>query len=113
MHVVHTVKHCLTLFKVKIKVTLEQAMKDQRKSSSTLSYAFSVDGGKLLRPRAGRFTLGNDPVTFVKEDGWNRGPIYTNAENFDPIGTRFPERYARNESLYRLSYADPTIFKVT
>ena len=37
------------------------------------------------------------------------GPVWTGAENLAPTGIRSPDRQARNESLYRLSYpAQPT-----
>ena len=44
-----------------------------------------------------------DPVPFVQEAGWAPGPVWTVAE----IGIRSPDRQARSESLYRLSYPGP------
>jgi hypothetical protein len=41
------------------------------------------------------------------EFGWTPGPFWTRAENFAPIGIRFPDRPARSQSLYRLSYPGP------
>jgi len=36
------------------------------------------------------------------------GPVWTGAENLAPTGIRFPDRPARSESLYRLSYTGPS-----
>jgi hypothetical protein len=50
------------------------------------------------------FTPGKDPVPIVQEAEWVPGPVWTGAENFAPIGIRSPDRPARSQSLYRLSY---------
>jgi hypothetical protein len=57
--------------------------------------------------RPGRFTPGNDPVPIVQEAGWAPGPVLTGAENLATTGIRSPDRSARSESLYRLSYRGP------
>ena len=59
--------------------------------------------GVSVTPRP-LFTPGKDPVPTVQEAGWAPGPVWTGAENFAPIGIRFPDRPARSQSLYRLSY---------
>ena len=57
-------------------------------------------------PRPGSFTPGKDPVPIVPETGWAPGPVRTSAENLaTTTGIRYPDRPARNESLYELSYA--------
>jgi hypothetical protein len=48
-----------------------------------------------------------DPVPIVQEDGWAPGPVWTGAENLAPTGIRSPDRPARSQSLYRLSYPGP------
>jgi hypothetical protein len=48
-----------------------------------------------------------DPVPIVREAGWAPGPVWTAAENLAPTGIRSPDRPARSESLYRLSYRGP------
>jgi hypothetical protein len=48
-----------------------------------------------------------DPVTIVQKDGWALGPVWTGAENLAPTMIRSPNRPARSESLYRLSYRGP------
>ena len=58
-------------------------------------------------PRPGRFTPGKDPVRIIQEAGWAPGPVWTCAENLTPTGIRSPNRPARSESLYRLSYRGP------
>ena len=82
---------------IKVKFILEQATKSQRgeyRYRSTVSLTSVLDGGGWSTPRPGRFTPGKDPVPIV----WN------GAENLVPTGIRSPDRPARSESLYRLSY---------
>ena len=50
------------------------------------------------------FIPGKDPVPIVQEAGWAPGPVWTVAENLSTTGFRHPDRSARSESLYRLSY---------
>ena len=64
-----------------------------------------VDGQRHI-PAA--FTLGKDPIPIVQEAGWVPRPVWTGAENLAPTGIRSPNRPARNESLYRLSYPGPS-----
>ena len=53
---------------------------------------------------------GKDPVPIVEEAGWAPGPVWTGAENLaPPTGIRSPDRPARSESLYRLSYPGPNL----
>jgi hypothetical protein len=61
-----------------------------------------------LAPRPGRFTpVERDPVPIVQEAGWAPGPVWTAVENLAPTGIRSPDRPARSESQYRLSYPGP------
>ena len=48
-----------------------------------------------------------DPVPTVQVAGWAPGPVWTSAENLAPTGIRSPDRPARSESPYRLSYIGP------
>jgi hypothetical protein len=43
----------------------------------------------------------------TQEAGWAPGPVWTGAENLAPTGIRSPDRPARSQSLYRLSYTGP------
>ena len=63
-----------------------------------------VGGGSA--PRPGRFIPGKYPVPNVQEAGWAPGLFWTDTENLapSPTGIRSPDRPARSESLYRLSY---------
>ena len=45
-----------------------------------------------------------DAAVTVQEAGWALGPVWTGAENLAPTGIRTPDRPARSQSLYRLSY---------
>jgi hypothetical protein len=49
------------------------------------------------------FTPGKDPVPIVQEAGWAPGPVWTGGKS-RPTGIRSPDRPARSQSLYRLSY---------
>ena len=62
-------------------------------------------GGQRHAPAA--FTTGKDPVPIVQEAGWAPGPVWMGAEYLAPTGIRSPDRPARSESLYRLSYRGP------
>ena len=53
------------------------------------------------------------PVTIVQEAGWAPGPVWKVAENLAPTGVRSPDRPARSESLYRLSYRGPHVLIVS
>jgi hypothetical protein len=50
------------------------------------------------------FTPWKDQVPIVQEDGCAPGPVWTGTENLAPTGIRSPDRPARSQSLYRLSY---------
>jgi hypothetical protein len=54
-----------------------------------------------------------DSVPIVQEVGWAPGPVWTGAENLTPTGIRSPDRPARGQSLYRLSYPAHDIQKNT
>ena len=60
-------------------------------------------GGVSVTPRP-LFTPGKDPLPIVLEAGWDPGPVWTGAENLEATGIRSPDRPARSQSLYRLSY---------
>jgi hypothetical protein len=60
-----------------------------------------------LTPRPGRFTPGNDPEPIVQEAGKPQGQSGRVLKTSPPTGIRSPDRPARSESLYRLSYPVP------
>ena len=49
------------------------------------------------------FTSGKDPVPILQEAGWAPGPVWTGG-NSRPHRDSIPDRPARSQSLYRLSY---------
>ena len=56
---------------------------------------------------------GKEPVPIAQEDGWAPGPVWTVTENLvPPTRIRSPDRPARSESLYRLSYPGPQGYKL-
>ena len=87
--------------------TGHEGPKGEYRYSSILSLTSALDGGRWSTPRPGRFTPGKDTVPTVQEAGCAPGPVWTRAENLAPIGIRSPDRTARSESLYRLSYPNP------
>jgi hypothetical protein len=54
---------------------------------------------------------GKDPVPIVQEAGWAPRPVWTGAENLAPTGIRSPDRPARSQSLYHLSYPGPQLYR--
>ena len=49
---------------------------------------------------------GKDPVPIVQEAGWAPGPVWTDGKS-RPHRDSIPDRPARSQSLYRLSYPGP------
>ena len=49
------------------------------------------------------FTTGEDPVPLFQEAGWVPGPVWTGGKSH-PRRDSIPDRQARSQSLYRLSY---------
>ena len=71
----------------------------------------TVEGGEGSASRPGRsLPPGKDPVPIVQEAGWAPEPVWTGAENLAPTKIRSPDRPARSQSIYRLSYPDYIIF---
>ena len=92
---------------IKINFTPEQATKVQsRWGGDIYLYTFCNLGARWgwSTPRPGRFTPGKVPVS---EAGWAPWPVWTDAKNLAPTGIRSPDRPARSEHLYRLSYPGP------
>ena len=58
-------------------------------------------------PRPGCFAPRKGPVPIVEGAGWVPGPVWMGMENLTPTRIRSPNRPARSESLYRLSYPGP------
>jgi hypothetical protein len=74
---------------------------------SSIPFNLGTRWAGLSTPRPGRLTPWNDPVPTVQEAGRYPAPVWTGAENLAHTGTRSPDRPARSESLYRLSYPGP------
>ena len=58
-------------------------------------------GGQPHAPAA--YTPGKEPVPIVQEAGWAAGPVWTGGKS-RPHRDSIPDRPARSQSLYRLSY---------
>jgi len=63
--------------------------------------ALDGDGGSA--PRPGPLYPGKDPVPIVQEAGWAPRPVWTGGKS-RPHRDSIPDRHARSQSLYRLSY---------
>jgi hypothetical protein len=71
----------------------------------------ALEGGEGSASRPGRsLPPGKDPLPIVQEAGWDPGQVWTSAENLAPTGIRSPDRPARSQSLYRLSYPAHRVF---
>ena len=81
--------------------------------SSTLPPTSTLDGGGWSKPRPGRFTLGKDAVPIVEEVRFAPGSVWTGAESFAHTEIRSPDRPARSELLYRLSYPGPYCISIS
>jgi len=99
---------------VKIKVTLVQALKlctgcTAHRGSRGIALLFNDQRhqkgvrGQRHAPAA-LYPPGKEPVSIVQEAGWASGLVWTGAENLASTGIRSPDRPARSQSLYRLSY---------
>ena len=64
----------------------------------------ALEGGEWSAARPGR-TLppGKTPVPILQEAGWAPGPVWTGGKS-RPHRDSIPNRPARSQSLYRLSY---------
>ena len=66
-------------------------------------------GGQRHGPAA--LPSGKKPATILQEAGWKAR--WTDAENLARTEIRSPDRPARSESLYRLSYPNPPFRKIS
>ena len=106
-------KYYVCNIKVKVKGPLAQALRlctgrTAHRGSRGIALLFLDHStrrgwGVSVTPRP-LFTSGKDPVPIVQEAGWAPGPVWTGAENLAPTVIRSPDRPARSQSLYRLSY---------
>jgi len=89
-------------------VTGQRDPERERGCSSPLTLTSTIDGSGNLTLRPEEYTAWNDPVPTIQEAVLSPGPVRTRAENFTLTGIQSPDGPARNESLYRLSYPDPS-----
>jgi hypothetical protein len=79
--------------KVQVKITLQQAMKVQRRNSD-------LDGWVVHATTRPLYARERDPVRILQETMWAPRPIWTGEENLASTGIRSPDLPARSESLY-------------
>ena len=63
----------------------------------------ALEGGEWSAARPGHFTHGKDPVPIVQEARWAPEPVWTGGKSRRHRDS-IPDRPARSQSLYRLSY---------
>jgi len=63
----------------------------------------ALEGGEWSAAHPGCFTPGKEPVPILQEAGWAPGPARTGGK-YRPHRDSIPDRPARSQSLYRLSY---------
>ena len=63
----------------------------------------ALEGGEWSAARPGRTLLHKDPVPILHEAGWAPGPAWKGGKS-RPHRDSIPDRPARSQSLYRLSY---------
>jgi len=95
---------------MKIKFTLEQPMKAQRRGRG-IALVFLNLGAKWrclvnTTPRP-IYPWVRDPVPIVQKTGWAPGPVWTGAENLTSACIQSPDRPACSQSLYQLRYPGP------
>jgi hypothetical protein len=103
----------ITNTKVKVKVTLVQALRlctgrtahrgSRGKALLFPDHSTRRGWGVSVTPRP-LFIPVKDPVPIVQEAGWAPEPVWTGAENLASTGILSLDRLTRSQSLYRLSY---------
>ena len=92
----------------KVNFTLQQATKAQKGSTLSLTSALNVVGNQRHTPAA--LPQGNTRYSLYRRLGvppGRSGQVREISPPPTPAGTRSPDRPARSESLYRLSYPSP------
>jgi hypothetical protein len=113
------ISHIILHVQIKIKCTLVQALRlctgcTARRGSRGIALLF-LDHDTIKRWKASVtprpvFTPVKDPLPIEEETGWAPEPAWPRAENLAPIGIRSPNRPARSQSLYQLSYLASSYF---
>jgi hypothetical protein len=88
----------------KVKVTLYRPPRIQSGSRGIALLILNLGASRGWVVSLGHFSPGKDPVPIVQEAGWVPGPVWTYTKNLASTGIRFPDRPARSQSIYRLSY---------
>jgi len=72
----------------------------------------ALEGDEVSNTPRSHFTPGKDPVPIVQEAEWALGPVWTGG-NSRPHRDSIPDRPARSQSLYLLSYPTRRVTIVT
>ena len=86
---------------IKVKFTLQQAMKAQRGVQVQLYSSFNLGArwGWMVNTMPQPLNAGKDLVPIVQEAGWALGSIWTGAENLAPTRIQSPDCPAHSKSL--------------
>ena len=95
--------------RVRVKLTLEQATKTQKGSIDVaLLFFLSARWGWVVNAMV-RSLYRRERTSTHCMRGWVGPRVWAGAENLFPTGIRSPDRPARSESQYRLSYHGPSL----
>jgi hypothetical protein len=85
--------HQCSIVKVRVKLTLQQAIRPRGGGEAQLYSFFNLGArwGGWSTPRPGRFTPGEATRSIVEEAAWTLGPVWTGAENLAPNRNSNPE----------------------
>ena len=90
-----------------------KAQTGRTRHNSTLSVSSTLHGGGWSTPRPGRFTPGKETrYPLYRRLGGPKSRTGQVQKISPPTGIRLPDRPARSESPYRLSYPGPYIYLI-
>ena len=104
--VLKSIFRTVLLLRVKVKWSLYRAGVTQRVGRGIALLFHDRDtrrGWVVSSTPPPHFTSGKDPVPVLQEAGWTPGPVWTGGKS-RPHRDSIPDRPARSQLLYRLSY---------
>ena len=95
--------------KVKVKVTGDEGPNGESRYSSIISLTSALDGVGGQHHASAVLPPGRPRYPLYRRLGGSQGRSGRVGKISSPTSVRYPDRPARSESLYRLSYAGPPI----
>ena len=104
----HCIRWCVCLFVCELKVKGPRcrpgvAQRVGRRMALLFHNRGTRRGWAVSSTPRPHFTSGKEPVPILQEAGWAPGPVWTGGKS-RPHRDSIPDRPARSQSLYRLSY---------